>query len=832
MPDKSSDNFPAAVAAAAIESGKVALDVLAGFASAIDRAPIVAIQSLDREGIVRVWNDASAALFGIAREDALAKPLPDLLRYDDVDHVQFHVMLRHLWDSGQSGTPRDCRVVTAHGKSLWIYTVMFPVMRHGKTRQVFAMAVDVTARKAAEQLLSASADEFSAFFERSADAIILLQERQFHRFNAAALRLFGFTDKGDMEGMRPESLSPPFQPDGRSSPEKMAEMTTLALLNGNHRFEWLYCTRDGREFWGEALLTAMPPGPGGETLYAVVRDITGRKAAEQALRLSARVFENSREGILILDSDYRIASVNAAFCAMTGFSESHVVGADAAILKSMQSEQAHYDAIWREVRRSDHWQGEIWGQRSNGESFPAWASISAVRDGSRLPSNYIIMFFDISERKAAEEKIRHMVEHDFLTGLPNRVLLLDRLQQAMASARRNGTQVAVLFLDLDRFKNVNDTLGHHVGDKLLQAVAERLKSCVRGVDTVSRQGGDEFIIMLADIGDAAQVAHIADNILLAISQPYRIEKHELGITTCIGIGIYPNDGDDIDTLVRHADIAMYHAKESGRNGYQFFNSEMNVRIVERLNLEIDMKKALARHEFLLQYQPEMDIVSGRVVGAEALLRWQHPQAGLLLPHQFLDIAEECGLIVPIGEWVLRCACSQARAWQDAGLEMTVAVNMSQQQLRQKDLVQSISTALELADLDPQYLEIEIAENVLMERSEAVIETIQVLRRMGVRLAIDHFGSGHSSLASLRRFAIDKLKIDQSFLHGLHSDNGDAAIVRAILLMAKSMKMKVIAEGVETNDQLAFLEEQGCDEYQGHYLARPARASEMLRFRPM
>ncbi|MBI1891148.1 MAG: EAL domain-containing protein [Burkholderiales bacterium] len=798
------------------------------FAATIEQTPILAVQAFNRDGIVQVWNKASEALYGISHEQAIGKPLQDLLQPMG-EEGSFTEELARVWDSGLSTKPHDWKIHTVAGKQVWVYSAMVPVVQDGKTQFVYCMDVDITDRKNTEERLQTSETRFRTFFEQSADAIVLLRNGQFAEFNPAALKLFGYgDDAGAMEGLEPRNVSPKYQPDGRLSEEKMVEMAKLALQHGNHRFEWEYLARNNKLFWGEALLTAIH-NDGEILLYAVVRDISARKEAEHALRLAAQVFENSRDGILIMDIQKRIVSVNPAFTTITGYTAHDALGKPASMLGTGLQLPGYREHIWEKMLKSGHWQGEIWGRRRDGTAYPAWVSITAVYDEHGRARNFIAIFSDITERKQTEEHIRHMVEHDFLTGLPNRALLLDRLQQAMAAAKRHRAKLAVLFLDLDRFKNVNDSLGHHVGDKLLQAVAERLKKCVRTNDTVSRQGGDEFVIMLADIGDDGQAAHIAANILKSINQPYQLDEHVLHITTCIGIAVYPGDGNDIDNLIKHADTAMYHAKESGRNGYQFFNHDMNVRIVERINLENHLRRALQDGQFYLDFQPELDIASGRATSAEALIRWQHPERGVLLPQKFLAVAEECGLIVPIGDWVLRTACHQGRMWREQGLQIGVAVNLAAVQFRQKNFLENVAEILKETRLPPQALELEITESVLFDNTEASINTMRALRQMGIKLAVDDFGTGYSSLSYLKHFPIDKIKIDQSFISDLDIDPNDAAIIRAILIMAKSMKLSVIAEGVETADQLAFLRSQGCDEYQGNYAARPLRAAELGAF---
>ena len=426
----------------------------------------------------------------------------------------------------------------------------------------------------------------------------------------------------------------------------------------------------------------------------------------------------------------------------------------------------------------------------------------------------------------AKDQLDHLAHHDVLTDLPNRMLLQDRLGQAVGLARRQGRQLAVMFLDLDRFKHINDSLGHAVGDQLLQSVAQRLVSCVRHSDTISRQGGDEFVLLLPYIEHADDAALSAQKILAALAPPHRIDRHDLHISVSIGISIYPDDGQDAETLIKSADTAMYHAKENGRNNYKFFEQSMNARAVQRQSIEAGLRRALERQEFVLHYQPKINLHSGTIAGVEALIRWRHPQRGLLPPAQFVPIAEDCGLILPIGRWVLSEACRQARAWQDAGLPpITIAVNTSALEFHDKDFLENIRATLEATRLEPRFLELELTESVLMRDAESTDSMLHALADFGVKLAVDDFGTGYSSLSYLRQFPIDTLKIDQSFINQMTSNPDDAAIVTAVISMGKSLKQRVLAEGVETPEQYAFLLAQQCDEGQGSYFGRPVLAEE-------
>lgn len=433
------------------------------------------------------------------------------------------------------------------------------------------------------------------------------------------------------------------------------------------------------------------------------------------------------------------------------------------------------------------------------------------------------------ERKVMEEALIHSAQHDFLTGLPNRTLLHDRVNQSVALSSRHATRGAVLFLDLDGFKHINDSLGHPVGDKVLQSIAKRLVGCLRGSDTVSRQGGDEFVVLLSELEHAEDAAATARRMLQAVSEAHLIDSHDLHITTSIGVSIFPDDGLDADTLIKNADTAMYQAKENGRHSYQFFKPAMNARAVERQSLEEGLRRALERNEFALYYQPKINLTTGEITGAEALVRWTHPVRGPVSPAQFIPVAEDCGLIVPIGNWVLREACRQTRAWQDAGLRLaTIAVNISAIELRNESFLGGVFEILANTGLPPAALELELTESVLMKHIESTETILQALRAKGVRLAVDDFGTGYSSLSYLRKLSVDTLKIDQSFVHQITALPEETTIVAAVIGMGRNLKLRVVAEGVETVEELAFLQAQGCDEAQGYYFSRPVVPDQLAK----
>ena len=559
-------------------------------------------------------------------------------------------------------------------------------------------------------------------------------------------------------------------------------------------------------------------------------DITERRASEETSRLAFEAIRHSGDGILVTDAEHRIISANPAFAAVTGYASEELIGNAPAIFASEGADDDFLQTLRESLEIAGVWKGEVWNRRRNGVVYPEWLSVSAVRAADGAPRNYVYLFSDMSERKAAQERIEFLAHHDPLTELPNRLLLRDRMEQAKAQALRLHSRVALMFLDLDRFKKINDSLGHPTGDALLKAVVERLKGCVRESDTISRQGGDEFIILLNEVRDSDAVARVADKIQQRMNRPFAIGGHTLITSFSIGVAIFPDDGEDFDILLQKADTAMYHAKEAGRNSHRFFTEQMNLQVVEHMNLETQLRQALENQEFVLHYQPQLDLQERTIIGVEALVRWNNPEKGLVPPAKFIPVAEESGLIVDIGAWVLREACRQARAWQDAGLPpFVVAVNLSAIQFKRLDLVNTVINALVLSDLDAQWLELELTESILLQDAEATLDTVHRLKALGLQLSVDDFGTGYSSLAYLKRFAVDKLKIDQSFVRDLVSDPDDAAIVRAIIQMAHSLKLRTIAEGVENKEVCNLLQLFRCDEVQGYWLARPMPADQLEAF---
>jgi diguanylate cyclase (GGDEF)-like protein/PAS domain S-box-containing protein len=557
------------------------------------------------------------------------------------------------------------------------------------------------------------------------------------------------------------------------------------------------------------------------------REVAERKATEQQLRLAGEVFDGSIEGIMITDSDGRILSVNRAFTRITGYCAAEAVGRTPRLLRSGMHGEDFYRAMREALASAGVWRGEIWDRRKSGENFPTHFAISAVRDLRRRITHYVAVFSDISERKAAEERIEFLAHHDALTGLPNRVLLRDRFEHAAAQAARRERRLALLVLDIDNFKGINDSLGHTVGDELLRGVAARLRDCLRGSDTVARASGDEFLVLLDEFTDAGAIPAVVGKIQAALRPPIEVSGSALAFTCSIGASRFPEDGDGFDVLLQKADTAVHEAKRAGRNTWRAFQAAMNVDALEHVHLHALLRKALERGEFALHYQPQVDLADGRVIGVEALLRWVSADVGAVSPAKFIPVAEETGLIVPIGAWVMQEACRQNRAWQDAGLpRITMAVNISALQMAREEFVDSVEEALRDARLDPGCLELELTESILVRDAEHALKVARRLKERGLTLSIDDFGTGYSSLAYLKRFAVDKLKIDQSFVRDLTTDADDAAIVRAVIQMGRSLGLTTIAEGVETEAQARYLRQEGCAQAQGYHFARPLPAAEV------
>jgi diguanylate cyclase (GGDEF)-like protein/PAS domain S-box-containing protein len=606
-----------------------------------------------------------------------------------------------------------------------------------------------------------------------------------------------------------------------------AQETLFEMGSLNHQYRFNHA--NGTQIWIEDQLMLIQDDDGKPSeIVGAWLDITERLQAEEKLRINAKVFESSREGILITNEKNEIISVNRAFTEITGYDADEAIGKNPNMLVSGNLTPNFYDAMWANIGTTGYWQGEVINRRKNGDLYTQWLSISTIKGLNGKVSQHIGIITDISERKIAEERIQFLSNFDPLTNLPNRNLLNDRTTLALAATKRLKNTVTLMYLDLDRFKFINESLGPTIGDQVLKELAQRLLDCVRPEDTVCRQGGDEFIILLPNT-DAEGAAHVAKKLLFAIAQPFNFNGQRIVLTTSIGIAAYPQDGHNFEQLAQSADAALYRAKHEGRNNFQFFARQMHEQANDVLQLENELRNAIEHEEFLLYYQPQYDSKLSKIVGLEALIRWQHPEKGLVSPAVFIPIAEESGLIAEIGDWVLRTAVKQLATWQQAGLNVVpIAVNLSVVQFHQDTLYDSVCQILRETKVDPSMLELELTEGIAMEDSERTLNVLNQLNALGVKLSIDDFGTGYSSLSYLKKFKIDKLKIDQSFVRGLGVHPQDAAIITAIISMAKSLGFKTIAEGVETQEQLNFLIQYECDEIQGYYFSKPLPSNEVAK----
>jgi diguanylate cyclase (GGDEF)-like protein/PAS domain S-box-containing protein len=559
-------------------------------------------------------------------------------------------------------------------------------------------------------------------------------------------------------------------------------------------------------------------------------NITELKVREMRLRLSSKVFDNCSEAIFITDQQGNIQEVNDAFCEITGYERSEVIGQNTRLLKSNMHEQAFYTRMWQALLEQGAWRGEIWDRRKNGELCPMLASIDAVYDEQGRLTHYVAVCTDISQQKQTEQKLQQLAYYDVLTLLPNRVLFKDRLEHDIRVAQRNRARLAVFFLDLDHFKNVNDTLGHWVGDYLLKIIANRIQSCLRDLDTVSRLGGDEFTIVLTGLAGIADATELAQRVIDEVQKPIEIADHVIYVGASIGIAVFPDDGDDFYTLTKHADTAMYAAKAKGRGQFQYFEAGMNETAHQRLLLENALRLAIEQEDFQLYYQLKLGGSSDRIAGAEALIRWKRPGFGIMPPDRFISVAEETGLIIPLGAWILKTACLQAKAWKDRIAGFRMAINLSPRQLLDGDFIPVLDQVLAETGTDPEWIELEVTESLVMHDIEKACERLCQIRDRGIRIAMDDFGTGYSSLSYLQKLPLQVLKIDRSFVQAYTGDpaSSEATFIKTIIALGHSLNMTVVAEGVENESQLAVLKAHGCDEFQGYYFSPPLPADEFER----
>jgi len=766
------------------------------------------------------------------KPESLIGKTPMESRFDGCIGVEnYQAKLQQVISTGEL---QDIEVlVVGPNGDLRIHHVRFVAERgsDGEIMGAFAFGRDITEQKQADEAVRHSETKFRTLYDMTGDAIMLLDDKGFFDCNKATLTIFGYTTPEEFYSKHPSDLSPPLQACGIDSMTLSAHWIDAAIEKGTHRFEWMHKRADtGESFPADVLLSAMELD-GKTVLQAVVRDISERKQAEADLRIAAIALE-SLEAIAITDANQVILKVNQAFTRITGYTAEEAIGqTPGSLFKSDCQSAQFYQAMWKNLNRDKCWQGEILNRRKNGEVYPQWLSIIAATVEGKRVTHYVATFSDISQKKRAEETIHNLAFYDPLTDLPNRRLMQDRLQQALAFSARHHNHGAILFIDLDNFKELNDTKGHHIGDLLLIEIATRMQACVRADDTVSRLGGDEFLIILGELSVAAEEAAVqaetvAEKIRAAVDQPFDLQGHEYHSSSSIGISLFLNHELTADELLKRSDIAMYQAKRSGRNAIRFFDPATHAAMEIRIALEADLRRALPDNQLKLYYQMQVDNL-GAIFGAEALLRWQHPEQGMVSPAQFIPLAEDTGLIVPIGLWVLETACSQLKAWElDPDLShLHLAVNVSACQFHQSGFVDQVSALLTKTAIDPDKLKLELTESLVLGDINETIFKMQALKKIGVRFSIDDFGTGYSSLAYLTQLPLDQLKIDQSFVRNVAIKPTDAVIVQTIIGMATNLGIEVIAEGVETEEQRDFLESNGCFTYQGFLFGKPVPVEE-------
>lgn len=609
-------------------------------------------------------------------------------------------------------------------------------------------------------------------------------------------------------------------------PDDQAALWASIIHTSQHSHAWshefrVYHRNGGLRWIRGSSLPELKELDGSQLWNGILLDITPEKASIEQLRLAGIAFSSTNEGIMITDKNNKIIDINRAFSNICGYSREEVIGLSPSLFKSDRHSEEFHRSISTSLEQSKHWQGEIWNRRKNGDVIPHWVSINAALDPiTKAITHYVSVVADISNIKASEAKLSHLAHHDALTNLPNRLLFSAHLDHALTHRKPN-EKIAMLHLDLDRFKHINDSLGHSYGDQILLQVTERLTNTLNTRDTVARIGGDEFAILVEELEHAADASAIADKIVNAMEQPFVLNGNDYFTTASIGIALAPDHGDDIDTLGKNADIALYQAKDLGRNNYAFFQPELSESVEEWIKLEPQLRKALAEKQFTLFYQPQMDSTGRKIVGAEALIRWIHPEMGIVSPNQFLSIAEEIGLMNKIGDWVLEEAFKQLSLWRKLGLkDFRLAINLASDQITKQNLPEKVRCLLNTYEIPPDMVELEILETFLLEHEKESTQTFKALRALGVNLALDDFGTGYSSLSYLKKLPVNKIKIDQSLVRDIHQDPNDAAIAKAVILLGHSLGMKVCAEGVETSEQRLFLELEKCDQLQGYLFSKP------------
>ena len=714
----------------------------------------------------------------------------------------------------------EYRILDATGVERWVSENGQPQSGNGDV-WIDGIVSDISERKHNEMRIEGLLAEQSAILDNVMFGVMFVRHRRVVSVNRRCEELFGY-ENDSMTGGSTALIFPSDEGFAHAGADQYAVLGEGKYVTEERQ----YRHRDGTVFWCLVSGFAVDPLRPHEGSIWVFADITERKLAEEKLRLSATVLEHIADGVMVTDTAGTIVAVNPGFTRITGYREDEVLGQPSSLSRLGRYDTPFYRGLWNELAATGFGRGDIWNERKDGGTYLESLTVSAVRDTAGAVTHFVAVFSDITKVRQSQDKLDHMAHHDPLTSLPNRVLFNDRLGHALQRAARERQQLAILFIDLDRFKNVNDTLGHQVGDELLKQVALALAGQLREGDTLARLGGDEFIVLLENV-DGLKAGHVAEKLVAMFEQPFIVADYELFVTGSVGISVYPNDALDPNLLIRNADVAMYQAKARGRNGYQFYAPSMSGEGVERLRLEAMLRRSIEKHEIFLNYQPQVEMESGRLIGVEALVRWHNPELGLVSPARFIPVAEDTGFINQLGKWVLEEACRQMVRWEAAGLVVPkMAVNLSVKQFERGSIVKMVGDILLETGLAPRRLQLEVTESVIMNTGDA-LAFVNDLHGIGVGLAIDDFGTGYSSLAYLKQLPVQTLKIDRSFIQDIATDSNDEAITIAIIQLAKSLNLSVIAEGVETEGQAIFLQRHGCRHAQGFYFARPGSAEDLL-----
>ena len=779
-----------------------------------EKAPL-AYQSLDLAGNILEVNALWLKQTGYQREQVIGNFIGDYITSDSMNILASE--FPKFQAKGKVDGPVFEMVRNDGSNFLWKVNGRIAKDRKGNSIRTHCMLTDVTERNTKLKTLTESEAHYRKLFTESSIVMLLIDpdSGQIMDANNAATQFYGYP-LAELQSMNINAIN-------TLSQEQIKQQMKNAEDLGHSYFEFQHRLANGKS--RDVQVSSGPIAIDGKIqLLSTILDITKRKQAEAGMREALVVFNASSQGIMTTDAEGIITAINPAFSTITGYAPEEIIGKSPAILKSGRHDSNYYKSMWTAVKETGKWEGEIWNRRHNGEIYPQWQTITRVLDQQGQVVEYVALFSDITERKQQEEEIWHQANFDALTGLANRNLLVDRLERALAQARRNNNKVGLVFLDLDGFKWINDTLGHDVGDELLIEVANRISSTVRDQDTAARMGGDEFTVVIHDLNNMEKLRSVGEKLVGTLHHPFTLQGSTHQISGSAGITVYPDDGEDVQTLLKNADIAMYKAKQGGKNRYQFYSRHMQIDTQARMQMEADLRKAISANEFILHYQPIVDSDCGELVGAEALIRWIHPEKGLISPLDFIPVAEDSGLIVPIGEWVLREAVKQWSIWQQQGHPpLRLSVNVSSPQFREENFKQLVADVLSEFNVLPGYLVLEITESVLMDGSAEAEAHMQEIKQMGLLYALDDFGTGFSSLSYLKRFPVDIVKIDRSFINDCAEDRNDAHLVEAIVSMTHSLGLKVIAEGVETDAQYEFLRELGCDYIQGFLVSRPLPA---------